>query len=115
VNGVDNLFCAGEKAGLFVGHTEAICTGSLAGHNAVRYGTGRKLLILPNETVIGDIIDFSNKRFLEENDKKSRFTFAGSVYFNRMKELGLYTIDKNQIKEKINSLGLSNVFREKII
>ena len=33
VDGVDNLFCAGEKYGLFVGHTEAICTGSLAGHN----------------------------------------------------------------------------------
>ncbi|SMC17070.1 Glucose inhibited division protein A [Clostridium acidisoli DSM 12555] len=23
VKGIDNLFCAGEKAGLFVGHTEA--------------------------------------------------------------------------------------------
>ena len=23
VDGVDNLFCAGEKSGLFVGHTEA--------------------------------------------------------------------------------------------
>ena len=39
VVGVDNLLCAGEKAGLFVGHTEAICTGSLAGHNAVRLMT----------------------------------------------------------------------------
>ena len=29
VEGVDNLFCAGEKSCLFVGHTEAICTGSL--------------------------------------------------------------------------------------
>ena len=28
-----NLFCAGEKAGLLVGHTEAIVTGVLAGHN----------------------------------------------------------------------------------
>lgn len=26
VNNVENLFCAGEKSGLFVGHTEAICT-----------------------------------------------------------------------------------------
>ncbi len=37
VKGLDNLFVGGEKAGLFVGHTEAITTGSLAGHNAVRY------------------------------------------------------------------------------
>ena len=34
--GVDNLFCSGEKAGLLVGHTEAIVTGALAGHNAAR-------------------------------------------------------------------------------
>ena len=26
VIGIDNLFCAGEKSGLFVGHTEAICS-----------------------------------------------------------------------------------------
>ena len=48
VVGVDNLFCAGEKSGLFVGHTEAICTGSLAGHNAVRLMMGMHLLIFPS-------------------------------------------------------------------
>ena len=37
VKGFTNLFCGGEKSGLFVGHTEAISTGSLAGHNAARY------------------------------------------------------------------------------
>ena len=40
VTGTENLFCGGEKSGLFVGHTEAITTGSLAGHNAVRYLKG---------------------------------------------------------------------------
>ncbi|HBX48235.1 MAG TPA: FAD-dependent oxidoreductase, partial [Clostridiaceae bacterium] len=40
VIGIDNLFVGGEKAGLFVGHTEAIVTGTLAGLNAVRYGIG---------------------------------------------------------------------------
>jgi hypothetical protein len=35
VTGMDNLFCAGEKSGLLVGHTEAIVTGLLSGHNAV--------------------------------------------------------------------------------
>ena len=54
VVGVDNLFCAGEKSGLFVGHTEAICTGSLAGHNAVRLMMGMPLLILPSSIAIGD-------------------------------------------------------------
>jgi hypothetical protein len=115
VKGVDNLFCGGEKAGLFVGHTEAICTGSLAGHNAARYGVGKELLSLPNETVIGDIIDFSNKRFLENKDRKSRFTFAGSIYFDRMKKLGLYTINKNKINERIKKLGLENIFTKKLV
>ena len=49
VSGVGTLFCGGEKAGLFVGHTEAISTGSLAGHNAVRFIMGMKLLELPAE------------------------------------------------------------------
>lgn len=35
VDGLENLFCAGEKSGVLVGHTEAIVTGLLAGHNAV--------------------------------------------------------------------------------
>lgn len=39
VDGVDNLFCCGEKAGILVGHTEAVITGLLAGNNAVAYDT----------------------------------------------------------------------------
>ena len=34
--GFENLFLAGEKSGFFVGHTEAITTGNLAGYNAAR-------------------------------------------------------------------------------
>ncbi|MDQ5923395.1 MAG: hypothetical protein QG598_460, partial [Bacillota bacterium] len=41
--GMANLFVGGEKAGFYVGHTEAICTGSLAGHNAARYCADRYL------------------------------------------------------------------------
>lgn len=33
VNGLSNLYCAGEKAGPLVGHTEAMVTGALAGYN----------------------------------------------------------------------------------
>lgn len=115
VRGLENLFCAGEKSGLFVGHTEAICTGSLAGHNATRYASGKELLVLPTETVIGDIIDFSNKIFLENKDGKSRFTFAGSIYFERMKERGLYSTDIKEIENRITKLGLKGVFEKKNI
>ncbi|WP_231247694.1 hypothetical protein [Clostridium botulinum] len=73
------------------------------------------MLVLPNETIIGDIIDFANKKFLKDKDKKSRFTFAGSIYFNRMKELGLYTTNIKEIEDRITRLGLKGVFNEKII
>lgn len=109
VRGVDNLFCGGEKSGLFVGHTEAICTGSLAGHNAVRYALGRPELVLPTETVIGDIINYANYKIKTSEGRKNRYTFAGAEYFNRMKEKGLYTTDKNNIKNRIEKLGLTDI------
>lgn len=115
VNGVDNLFCAGEKAGLFVGHTEAIVTGSLAGHNAVRLSMGIPLLILPSTIAIGDIISFANEKANTREGRRDRYTFAGSQYFTRMKELGLYTTDKEVIKNRIEKLNLTDVFAQKLL
>ena len=101
VTGVDNLFCAGEKSGLFVGHTEAICTGTLAGHNSVRLALGMPLLILPSSIAIGDLITYANEKARTREGRKDRYTFAGSVYFKRMQELNLYTTDIDKIREKI--------------
>ena len=115
VIGVDNLFCGGEKSGLFVGHTEAITTGTLAGHNAVRLGIGMPLLILPSSTTVGDIISFENEHSKTKEGKKERYTFAGSVYFNRMQDLGLYTMDINKIKKRIEKLNLDNIFKQKLL
>jgi hypothetical protein len=115
VTGVDNLFCGGEKAGFFVGHTEAMSTGSLAGHNAVRYVLGLPLLTLPNETAIGDMLDYANYRLTTPEGKKIRHTFSGAEYFQRMKKLGLYSIDNEEIKARIERLGLANVFNNKYV
>lgn len=114
VIGVDNLFCAGEKSGLFVGHTEAICTGALAGHNAVRYSMGIPLLILPESTCIGDIISYANEKAKTREGRKDRYTFAGSGYFKRMQELGLYTVDIEKIKNRIKKLNLDGIFSTKL-
>ncbi len=114
VKGIDNLFCAGEKGGLFVGHTEAICTGSLAGHNAVRSCLGMPMLILPKELAIGDIIAYANYMMLSTDGRRKRYTFAGASYFERMKKQGLYTIDSNIIKTKVQQLKLSDIFMDKL-
>jgi hypothetical protein len=114
VIGIDNLFCAGEKSGFFVGHTEAMCTGSLAGHNAVRYTRNLPLVILPKATAIGDLIYYANYRLSTPDGKKVRHTFSGSEYFERMKSLGLYTTDISIIKERIFKLGLIDLFSEKL-
>jgi hypothetical protein len=115
VIGLDNLFCAGEKAGLFVGHTEAIITGALAGHNAVRNYLGMPLLMIPRALAVGDIIAYANEKMDSKEGRTNRYTFAGSEYFNRMQEMGLYTLDINKIKGKVEKLNLTNIFKEKLI
>jgi hypothetical protein len=115
VIGLDNLFCAGEKAGLFVGHTEAIVTGALAGHNAVRNYLGMPLLMLPRSLSVGDIIAYVNEKMDSKEGRTNRYTFAGAEYFNRMEEMGLYTLDINKIKGKVEKLNLTNIFNEILI
>lgn len=113
--GIRNIFCGGEKSGLFVGHTEAISTGSLAGHNAVRYLKGIKLLELPSGLAIGDLISFANKSLQSEEGLMTRYTFAGAEYFKRMKEKGLYSIDPEEIRTRVRRYGLENIYEEKLI
>lgn len=115
VVGVENLFCAGEKSGFFIGHTEAICTGSLAGHNAVRFTLNMPLLVLSDKTAIGDVISYSNYRLTTSNGKKIRHTFSGAEYFERMKKLELYSTNDKEIKDRIENLGLTGIFDNKLV
>lgn len=110
VKGLKNLYCAGEKSGFFVGHTEAIVTGTLAGFNAVKYFKGEEELTIPRELCIGDMIAYANERLETEGGKSVRHTFSGAEYFDRMKTLGLYTIDVEEIKERVKAVGLVNIF-----
>lgn len=82
VNGVENLFCGGEKSGFFVGHTEAMTTGTLAGYNAVQYLEKKPLLELPRELATGDIIAYANDK-VKEGKMSERYTFSGAEYFER--------------------------------
>lgn len=110
VEGVDNLFCAGEKAGLLVGHTEAIVTGTLAGYNAVQQILGEPLLVLPRALAIGDAIAFVREQMQTEKGLGLKYTFSGSVLFDRMKSLGQYTTDTDEIRSRIDRMGLTDVY-----
>lgn len=114
LGGVENLFCGGEKAGLLVGHTEAMVTGGLAGHNAVRALAGREMLTLPGTLACGDAITHVRERMLTDEGMRVKYTFSGSVYFTRMKELGLYSTDVAQIRARVEAAGLTGVMASKV-
>jgi hypothetical protein len=107
---VDNLFCSGEKAGLLVGHTEAIVTGTLAGNNAVRRAAGKDLLALPGTLAVGDAITHVRERMQTEQGLREKYTFSGAGYFRRMQERGLYTTDIDAIRARVAGTGLAGVF-----
>jgi hypothetical protein len=110
VDGLDNLFCGGEKAGLLVGHTEAICTGTLAGHNAARWAQGLPLVTLPRTTAVGEAIAYVREQMQTEEGLAKKYTFSGSVFFERMRELGLYSTDIATIAGRVQASGASALF-----
>ena len=114
VEGLDNLFCAGEKAGLLVGHTEAICTGTLAGHNGVRQVLGRELVTIPRTTAVGDAIAYVREQMQTEEGMSRKYTFSGSIYFERMKELRSYTTDVAAIQQRVDEAGFKGFFGREI-
>jgi folate-dependent tRNA-U54 methylase TrmFO/GidA len=114
VDGVDNLFCGGEKAGMLVGITEAIASGTLAGHNAARCALGKELVELPRSLCVGDMIAYVKEQMQTEEGMFKKFTFSGSVYFDRMNELGLYTTDVQEIETRVADAGMTGFFAQRI-
>lgn len=110
VAGVENLFCAGEKSGFFVGHTEAMVTGTLAGYNAASLSGGTNQIQFPAELACGDIIVAESEGLEQENGLRQRYTFSGGIYFERMQERGLYTMDTAEIRSRIDHMGLAGFF-----
>jgi threonine dehydrogenase-like Zn-dependent dehydrogenase len=111
---IDNLFCGGEKAGLLVGHTEAVVTGVVAGHNAVRAIAGKELLVLPDKLAVGDAITNVREEMATDAGMGKKYTFSGSVYFNRMKDRNLYTTDIGAIQKRVKAAGLTGIFEQKV-
>ncbi len=117
-HGTENVFVGGERAGVCVGHTEAIVTGAVAGRNAALQALGRPLLTVPETSAIGDYIAFSG---VDSSGAPlaagglgltASHTFSGSVYFERMKSLGLYEPDPDAIARRIRRSGMESAFLE---
>jgi threonine dehydrogenase-like Zn-dependent dehydrogenase len=115
VSGIENLLCGGEKSGLFVGHTEAISTGALAGCNSVRYLKGIRPLELPNQIAVGDLISYANERISTGDGLMTRCTFAGAEFFQRMQDKGLYTTDPKAVRKRIRKFGLEGIYGERLL
>ncbi|GAA0181737.1 FAD-dependent oxidoreductase [Clostridium sediminicola] len=115
VKNIENLFCAGEKAGLLVGHTEAIVTGTLAGYNSTKFCKRKKLLELPRKLAIGESIAFVNEQMQTQSGFRKKYTYSGSIFFDRMKDLGLYTTNIEEIQNNVANLGLSGIFSKSTI
>lgn len=109
-DGKDNLFCAGERAGAMVGHTEAIVSGSLAGHNAARVANDLAPVVLSESTSIGEFISYVVKQMLNAETRNKKYTFSGSIYFERMQEKGLYSTDNEVIKARVAAADCTNIF-----
>ena len=110
VTGLHNVFCCGEKAGLLVGHTEAIVTGTLAGYNAARYTLKADLLAIPTSLACGDAIAHVREKMETPEGLGNKYTFSGSVYFERMKSKELYTTDLEKIKLRVGEANMTGMF-----
>jgi hypothetical protein len=110
VDGLDNLYCAGEKAGFIVGHTEAVITGSLAGYNAAAEALGEAPLELPPTLACGDLVAYARAARGVARERVRRITFSGSEYFEHMKQKGLYSTDRGQVFRRVEEAGFFGKF-----
>jgi hypothetical protein len=113
MEGFENLFCGGEKAGH--GSVDgAIISGYLAGHNAARIAAGRELLVLPRSLAIGDWVAFVKEKYSREDGLTKTYPMGRGEYWERMQQLGLYTEDIEEIEQRVSGAGLSGVLSRKL-
>jgi folate-dependent tRNA-U54 methylase TrmFO/GidA len=98
-----------------VGHTEAMVTGTVAGHNAVRFLAGKEPVVLPDSLAVGDAITHVREEMDRPGGMSKKYTFSGSVYFQRMKQRGMYQGAKPEVyHDRVAQAGLTGVFAEKV-
>jgi len=111
--GFKNLFVTGEKS-MIVGIDDVLSSGVLAGNNAARVALGQQPLELPRSICVGDLVAFAGER-LETTEGRSQACFTGhGIYFERMKELGFYSPEPAVIHKRIDDMGLTDIFAQRL-
>lgn len=113
VPGFVNLFCGGVKSLNMDGLAECIATGSLAGHNAVRAAVGEEPLVLPRTTGVGDFIAYVHERTRTPEGLQKGNAMGSGHYLEHMIQIGLYTSDRKEARERIEQEGLKGVYAKK--
>lgn len=109
---LENLFVAGERAGLNLGHTEAIVTGTLAGYNAWRLSRGREPVALPEGSVCGELIAFTGFREDSAGPGGAVHSLSGGPLWEHLQERNLYSTDPGTIARRLGKLGLLRIFAD---
>jgi len=73
------------------------------------------LLELPDSLAVGDFINSTIEKMKTPEGRMYKYTFSGSVYFERMKEKKLYSIDDKEIAERVERTGLVDIFNKKLV
>ncbi|MBC7249133.1 MAG: FAD-dependent oxidoreductase [Anaerolineae bacterium] len=116
---LDNLFTAGSKAHI-VDIQPGINTGYLAGFNAVRVAVGKEPVELPQTTVTGDIIAFT-QQFLRDSlnsEYGGPTTFVSAhagPYLRRLKDIGFFPDNPEKAKKRIAEAGLTDFFKQTVV
>lgn len=110
VSPLENLFAAGERAGLNLGHTEAIVTGALAGYNAWRLSRGREPVELPKGCVCGELIAFTELKEGSAGTAGTVYSLSGGPLWEHLLEQNLYSTDPGVIARRLERLGLLQMF-----
>jgi hypothetical protein len=72
-------------------------------------------LVLPKTTAIGDFIAFIGEVLETPESMSQGYSMGHGVYFERMKELGLYSPDPEVIRKRIEDLGLSGILGQRVV
>jgi hypothetical protein len=67
-------------------------------------------LELPRTLATGDFIAFIHEKMTTDEGLCLRYTFSGSTYFERMKDLFLYSTNRNEISDRVAEAGLTDIY-----